>query len=133
MKQMLEEMKSMLTPGSAVGYTVLVELRSICTTLGHEVAITEFRPCKNLSYGLCGSTKQKEFSTEQIGGGAEFASEIFYDVFKFNDGKYPRSNSLVTWSSLRKKNFSMAKCRSRRTYSSASAAPAMEDIVQDRV
>jgi len=58
----------MLQVGAPVGLTLLVELRSICTSLRpYEVSLTEFHPCRDLAHGLCGATRQVELSTQQIG------------------------------------------------------------------
>jgi len=63
-----ERVKSLLLPQVPVALQLLVQLRSLSTTLRpFEVAITEFTPCTNPSHGLCGITEQVEMSTLQIG------------------------------------------------------------------
>jgi len=63
-----KRVKSFLEPQTPVGFQLLVQLRSLATTLRpFEAAITEFTPCSNASHGLCGTTNQIELSTAEIG------------------------------------------------------------------
>jgi len=61
-------MTEILQPGSPAGYSLLVQLRSLCTTLRpFEVTNTEFTACNKKHHGLCGITKQVEWSAMEIG------------------------------------------------------------------
>ena len=77
-----------LRPRAPVGLSVLVELRSLCSTIRpSELRLTRFVPCPNPSHGLCGTTEGYHLSAIDVGKSvhalhALIRKKIFVDIFK---------------------------------------------------